>query len=118
MANMSEDALFKALLKNKPPQQPPKPPVAQNQNIPRKEVPGPYPAAQPAERERYQHEEPQPQIERITPVVKPVNLEPVVDSINRLNSSVNMIYGLMKNVIVPVLILTLVISIAIFIKSR
>ncbi|KPQ44766.1 MAG: hypothetical protein MPEBLZ_00652 [Candidatus Methanoperedens nitroreducens] len=114
MANMSEDALFKALLKNKPPQQPPKPPVAQS--VPRKEVPGPSPAAQPVE--RYQHEEPQPQIERITPVAKPVNLEPVVDSINRLNSSVNIIYGLMKNVIVPVLILTLVISIAIFIKSR
>ncbi|VVB54989.1 Uncharacterised protein [uncultured archaeon] len=112
MANMSEDALFKALLKNKPPQQPPKPPVAQS--IPRREVPGSYPASQPAE--RYQHEE--PQIEKITPVVKPVNLEPVVDSINRLNSSVNMIYGLTKNVIVPVLILTLVISIAVFIKSR
>ena len=54
MANMSEDALFKALLKNKPPQQPPKPPVAQS--IPRREVPGPSPAAQPVE--RYQHEEP------------------------------------------------------------
>ncbi|MFZ3166548.1 MAG: hypothetical protein WA130_02955 [Candidatus Methanoperedens sp.] len=113
MANMSEDALFKALLKNKPPQQPPKPPVAQS--IPRREVPGPSPAAQPVE--RYQHEEPQIET-KITPVVKPVNLEPVVDSINRLNSSVNMIYGLTKNVIVPVLILTLVISIAVFIKSR
>ena len=112
MANMSEDALFKALLKNKPPQQQPKPAVAQN--IPRKEVPGPFSAAQPVE--RYQHEE--PQIEKITPVVKPINLEPVVDSINRLNSSVNLIYGLTKNIIVPVLILTLVITIAIFVKSR
>ena len=113
MANMSEDALFKALLKNKPPQQPPKPPVAQS--IPRKEVPRPSPAEQPVE--RYQHEEP-PAETKITPVVKPINLEPVVDSINRLNSSVNMIYGLMKNIIVPVLILTLVISIAIFVNSK
>jgi len=113
MANMSEDALFKALLKNKPPQQPPKPPVAQS--VPRKEVPVPSPAAQPVE--RYQHEEPLIET-KITPVAKAVNLEPVVDSINRLNSSVNMIYGLTKNVIVPVLILTLVISIAVFIKSR
>ena len=113
MANMSEDALFKALLKNKPPQQPPKPPVVQS--IPGKEVPRPSPGAQTVE--RYQHEEP-PIETKITPVVKPVNLEPVVDSINHLNSSVNMIYGLMKNVIVPVLILTLVISIAILINSK
>ena len=113
MANMSEDALFKALLKNKPPQQPPKPPVAQS--IPRKEVPRPSPAAQPVERQQYE----EPPVEtKVTPVAKPANLEPVVDSINRLNSSVNMIYGLMKNVIVPVLILTLVISIAILIKSK
>lgn len=112
MANMSEDALFKALLKNKPPQQPPKPPVAQS--IPGREVPGPSAAAQPVE--RYQHEE--PQVEKITPVVKPVNLEPVVDSINRLNSSVNMIYRVVKNIIVPVLILSLVITIAILVKSK
>ena len=114
MATMSEDALFKALLKNKPPQQPPKPTVAQS--IPKKEAPRPSPAAQPVE--RYQFEEPQIETKIAPVVVKPVNLEPVVDSINRLNSSVNMIYGLMKNVIVPVLILTLVISIAIFVNSK
>lgn len=112
MANMSEDALFKALLKSKPQQQPPKPPVAQN--VPRKEVPRPVPVAQPAE--RYETESP---VEtKITPVAKPVNLEPVVDSINRLNSSVNMIYGIAKNIITPILILILVISIGILIKSK
>ena len=113
MANMSEDALFKALLKNKPPQQPPKPPVVAKYS--RKRGAKTISCAQPVE--RYQLEEP-PIETKITPVVKPVNLEPVVDSINRLNSSVNMIYGLMKNVIVPVLILTLVISIAILINSK
>ncbi|PWB51337.1 MAG: hypothetical protein C3F06_11025 [Candidatus Methanoperedenaceae archaeon] len=112
MANMSEDALFKALLKNKPPQQPPKPMVAQS--IPRKEIPRPA-AAPPVE--RYQVEE--PRIEpKIAPVVQPVNLEPVVDSINRLNSSINMIQGIMKNIITPILILILVVSIGILIQSK
>ena len=112
MANMSEDALFKALLKNKPPQQPPKSQVVQN--IPRKDIPKAFPVAPPVE---YKVEEP-PIETKIIPVVKTVDLEPVTDSINRLNSSANMIYGLMKNVIVPVLILTLVISIAILIRIK
>ena len=113
MANMTEDALFKALLKNKPQQQPPKPPVAQS--VPRKEVPRPVPAAQPVE--RYEIEE-RPVETKITPAAKPMNLEPVVDSINRLNSSVNMINGMIKNIIAPILILILVISIGILIKSK
>jgi hypothetical protein len=113
MANMSEDALFKALLKNKPQQQPPKPPVAQS--VPRKEVPRPVPAVQPVE--RYETEEHTVEA-KINPVAKPVNLEPVVDSINRLNSNVNMIYGMMKNIITPILILILVVSIGILIKSK
>lgn len=113
MANMSEDALFKALLKNKPPQQPPKPPVVQNE--PKKEVPRPVPVAQHVEKSEIQEE----LIEkRLPPPVKPLDLEPVVDSINRLNSSVNMIYGIMKNIMVPVLVLILVISIAILVKSK
>jgi len=111
MANMSEDALFKALLKNKPPQQPPKPMVAQS--IPRKEVPGPA-AAPPVE--RYQEE---PVIEpKIIPVVQPVNLEPVVDSINRLNSSINMIQGMVKTIITPILILILIVSIGILVQGK
>jgi hypothetical protein len=111
MANMSEDALFKALLKNKPPQQPPKPAVAQS--VPRKEVP--KPAAPPVE--RYQVEE--PVIEpKVIPVVKPVNLEPVVDSINRLNSSIIMIHGMMKTIVTPILILILIVSIGILIQTK
>jgi len=112
MANMSEDALFKALLKNKPPQQPPKPMVAQS--IPRTEIPRPA-AAPPVE--RYQVEE--PSIEpKIIPVVQPVNLEPVVDSINRLNSSINMIHGMMKNIITPILILVLIVSVGLLIQGK
>jgi hypothetical protein len=113
MATMSEDALFKALLKNKPPQQQPKPAAAQN--IPVRDAPRPSPAAQPVE--RYQIEEPQIET-KTTPVVKPMDLEPVVDSIDRLNSSVNMIYGLVKNIIAPVFILILVTSIAMLIRTK
>jgi hypothetical protein len=110
MANMSEDALFKALLKNKPPQQPPKPIAAQS--VPRKEVPRPAPPV-----ERYQVEE--PVIEpKIIPVVQPVNLEPVVDSINRLNSSISMIHGMMKNIVTPILILILIVSIGILVQTK
>jgi len=111
MANMSEDALFKALLKNKPPQQPPKP-VAQS--IPLKEIPRPA-AAPPVE--RYQVAEP-PIEPKITPVVQPVNLEPVVDSINRLNSSINMIQGMVKTIITPILILILIVSIGILVQGK
>ncbi len=111
MANMSEDALFKALLKNKPPQQPPKPAVAQS--VPRKEVP--KPAAPPVE--RYQVEE--PVIEpKVIPVEKPVNLEPVVDSINRLNSNISMIHGMMKTIVTPILILILIVSIGILLQTK
>ncbi len=113
MANMSEDALFKAILKNKPPQQPTKPPVAQDE--PKKEVPRPVPVAQHVE--KYEIQE-QPVEKKLPPSVKPLDLGPVVDSINRLNSGVNMIYGIMKNVMVPVLVLILVISIAILVKSK
>ena len=113
MANMSEDALFKALLKNKPPQQPPKPPVVQNE--PKKEVPRSVPVAQQIEKSEIQEE---PIVKKLPPPVKPLGIEPVIDSIDRLNSSINMIYGIMKNVMVPVLVLILVISIAILVKSK
>ena len=112
MANMSEDALFKALLKNKPPQQP-KPAAAQS--VPGKEAPRPSPSPQPVE--KYQVEELRVET-KMTPVVKQVDPEHVVDSIDRLNASVNMIYGLMKNIVVPVLILTLVTSIVLLIKTK
>lgn len=99
---MSEDALFKALLKNKPQQQVPV----------RKEVQKPAPAAQPAE----SYEEKEPVIE--TPPVKPLETELVAESLKNLTSSVNMMYGLIKTVIVPVLVLILIVGIAILVKAK
>ena len=102
MANsMSEDALFKALLKNKPQQQVPV----------RKEVQKPAHEAQPAE----SYEEKEPVIE--TPPVKPLEIERVEESLKNLTSSVNMMYGLIKTVIVPVLVLILIVGIAILVRT-
>lgn len=111
MANtMSEDALFKALLKNKPPQkQTPKPPAPQPAPI--KETF--KAAAPPAEI----HEMETPVIET-RPVKSSHDTDQVVESIKNLTSSVNMMYGLMKTVITPVLVLILVIGIAILVKGR
>jgi hypothetical protein len=111
MANtMSEDALFKALLKNKPPQkQTPKPPAAP-QPAPIKET---FKAsAPPAEI----HEMETPVIET-RPVKSSHDTDQVVESIKNLTSSVNMMYGLMKTVITPVLVLILIIGIAILVKG-
>jgi hypothetical protein len=110
MANtMSEDALFKALLKNKPPQkQTPKPPAAP-QPAPIKET---FKAAAP---QVEIHEMETPVIE--TQPVKSHDTDQVVESIKNLTSSVNMMYGLMKTVITPVLVLILIIGIAILVKK-
>lgn len=112
MANsMSEDALFKTLLKNKPQQQPPQQPQRRPaaQTVPARETFRTAPAPQPAE--SYEKEE-----NTATPPVKPVQADFVVESINNLNSSVNLMYGLIKTVIAPVLVLILIIGIAILVK--
>ncbi len=97
---MSEDQLFKALLKKKPEAQVPV----------KKEPPRPVPAAKPVE----VYEEKQPVIE--TPPVKPLETGPIVEEIKNLTSSVNMMYGLIKTVIVPVLVLVLIVGIALLLK--
>lgn len=102
----SEDALFKALLKNKPPQQPPKPPAAPVQ---KRELAGPV-----SPRVEVRTE---PVIERIIPPPK-IDLDPVVDSINRLNSTLNQIHVTIKSTIVPILALFLVVAIGILILSK
>ncbi len=109
-SSMSEDQLFKALLKKKPEVQ--KPQVAQMAQIPaRKEAFKAVPAAQPVEVK--------PVIEAaITPPVKPMETELVVESIKNLNASVNLMYGLIKTVIVPVLVLILIVGIAILVKAK
>jgi hypothetical protein len=101
----SEDALFKALLKNKPPQQPLKPMAVPVKN----EFPRPVPPPVEAR--------PEPVIERIIPPPK-IDLEPVIDSIIRLNSTMNQIYGTIKTIIIPILALILVVAIGILIQSK
>jgi hypothetical protein len=102
----SEDALFKAILKNKP-QQPLKPmavPV-------KKELSRPVPP--PVE------ERPEPVIEKIIPPPPPkIDLEPVTESINRLNFTLNQIHGTIKTIIVPILALILIVAIGILILSK
>jgi hypothetical protein len=111
MANMSEDALFKALLKNKPPQ---------------KQIPKPPAAPQPAPvKETFKAAAPPAEIHEVeTPVIetRPVkssshDTEQVVESIKNLTSSVTMMYGLIKTVITPVLVLILIIGVAILVKK-
>ncbi len=116
MANMSEDALFKAILKNKPGQVPSKPESRPVQVPPKPQVATPKKESPPQPVEKYVMEE--PPVEKKNPPVAKLDLEPVVASINNLNSSVNMVYGIMKTVIAPLLILILVISIAMLVRIR
>ncbi|MDP2840788.1 MAG: hypothetical protein Q8O17_00745 [Candidatus Methanoperedens sp.] len=139
---MDEDAMFKALLKNKPQ---PKQTVSKNINeVPAQPARPPATAARGSEDAMFKallHNRPPapvpkqqakvepvhmaPQAARvqqepvvITQVSPPpvVKLEPVVDSINNLTASVNQIHGLMKTIVVPVMILILLVGIGILIK--
>jgi len=100
-AKGSEDAMFKALLHNKPP------------------------APVPKQQAKVESVQTAPQVMRLQPEpvvitqVSPppvIKLEPVVDSINNLTASVNLIHGLMKTIVVPVMILILLVGIGILIK--
>jgi len=137
---MDEDAMFKALLNNKPkqtvsknvnqvPLQPPRPPAtaargsedamfkALLHNKPPAQVP-----RQQAKVEPVQTAPPVARVQQepvvITQVSPPpvIKFEPVVDSINNLTASVNQIHGLMKTIVVPVMILILLVGIGILIK--
>ena len=100
-ARGSEDAMFKALLHNKPPAPVPK----QQAKV--------EPVQTAPQDMRVQQE---PVV--ITQVSPPpvIKLEPIVDSINNLTASVNQIHGLMKTIVMPVMILTLLVGIGILIK--
>ena len=114
MSNMSEDALFKALLKNKPPQTAQKPQVPVKKEV----VKPPAPKVEVYEKEAV-YEKPAPVVEtRITPTVPPLQNDQVLDSIKNLNASVNMVHGLMKTVLLPVLVLILIIGVAILAKMK
>jgi hypothetical protein len=145
--SMDEDAMFKALLKNKPqpkqaaakeikevPVQPARLPATAARgsedamyktllyNRPPASAPKPPVRVEPG----YEPIEPAPQTPMVqqepvvmTQVSPPpaVKLEPVVDSIDNLTASVNQIHGLMKTIVLPVLILILIAGIGILIKT-
>ncbi len=141
---MDEDAMFKALLKNKPqPKQPAAREIKEETARPQARPPAtaakgsedamfkallhnrpPSPAQKPQARNEPLQQAPQAAPLRQEPVVitQPVppviKLDPVVDSINNLTASVNQVHGLMKTVVVPVIILILLIGIGILIKIQ
>jgi hypothetical protein len=134
---MDEDAMFKALLKNKPQ---PKQPAAREirDETVRPPVRPPASAARGSEDAMYKallHSKPpapKPQV-RVEPVqhapqVQPVEIihaspppvetmEPVVDSINDLTASVNQMQSLIKTTVLPVIILILIVGIGILVKT-
>lgn len=128
MANLSEDAMFKALLKNKPPQNAQTAqktqvaakketlqtvPAAQKINAPIREkaLENPPPAA-PVD--TYKNENPGTQSQDI----KPAQNDIILESIKNLTASVNTMQGLMKTVIVPVLALILIVGVGIIILIK
>ncbi|NJD76731.1 MAG: hypothetical protein FIB08_06505 [Candidatus Methanoperedens sp.] len=144
MSSVSEDAMFKALLKNKPE---PKPQVVQKTEVQvrRENTPKPgsedamykallnRPQKQVIQKPQVKESAPvaqviaapaEPKIEvpvietRVAQGMKPAETEAIVESIKALNASVNMVHGLLKTVIVPVLVLMLLIGIALLIKAK
>ncbi len=97
-SSMNEDELFKTLSKNKPAAY-----VPIKKEIPR------VPLSQTPVYDK-PHAEP-----AASPEVK-IDSEAIVGAIKNLNASVNMTYGLIKTVIVPVLVFILIIGIALLVK--
>ena len=98
--SMDEDAMFKALLKNKPQQKAaPKIPVE-----PVKIVQAPRPVLEVEE-------------QVVEPKLIPVQTSASPESMDKLTASVNMVYGLMRTTVI-VLVLMLVVGIAILIKVQ
>ncbi len=146
---MDEDAMFKALLKNKPqPKQIPQAPAAV------KEVKETFPPAPPARQPSYPSKGSEDAMYKallhsrpLAPVQKPparvelkpepvaaapvhhepvvvtqvsphqeVDLGPVVSSIKDLTASVNQVHSLLKTFVVPIVVLTLLVALAIIVK--
>ncbi len=135
---MDEDAMFKALLKNKPApkqpaneikQEPVRPPAARPPAAKGSEdamyrallhskptVPKPQVKAEPVQSQAAPVKQEPVVIAQPTPPPE-VNFEPVVDSINDLKASVNQINNLMKTMVLPVLVLILIVGVVILIKA-
>lgn len=137
---MDEDAMFKALLNNKPkqtvskninevPLRPARPPAtaargsedAMFKALLHNRPPAPVPKQQ-AKVEPAQTAPQAARVQQEPVVIKQVSpppvvkLEPVVDSINNLTAIMNQIHGLIKTIVVPVMILILLVGIGILIK--
>jgi tetrahydromethanopterin S-methyltransferase subunit B len=133
--SMNEDAMFKALLKNKP-QQPKtshtpianevqsvvaKPSFSKNseetqtlQKIQARQDPIRAPAPEPV----HKIEERVTQVsEEVTPTINPIQNTDASESIKKLASSMNIAYGLLKTAVI-VLVLILIVGIAILIKLK
>ncbi len=102
----SEDAMYNVLLKNKP---------QQTQTLQKTQArPEPVRAPEPV----IKIEEPVVQDSvAVTPIIDPVQNTYSSESIEKLASSVNMVYGLMKTGVI-VLVLILVVGIAVLIKLQ
>ncbi len=137
---MDEDAMFKALLNNKPkqtiskntnevPAQPPRPPATAARGSEdamfKALLNNRQPAPVPKQQAKVEPAHTTPQIARVEqePVAitqanppQVVKMEPVVDSINNLTATVNQNNSLMKTIVVPVMILLLLVGVGILIK--
>ncbi len=144
---MDENAMFKALLKNKPQ---PKPVANEIKQAPAQPARPPSYASKGSEDAMFKallHNRPVPPAQkpqvRIEPRPEPMQsaphaahvqqepveiaqaspppvmtLEPVVDSINNLTASVNQLQSLMKTTVLPVIILILLVGIGILVKMQ
>ncbi len=97
----SEDAMFKALLHNRPPA-PVQKPLARVE-----------PRPEPVQAAPVYHE---PVVVTQVSPVQEVDLGPVVDSIKDLTSSVNQVHSFLKTFVVPIVVLTLLVTLAIIVK--
>ncbi|HEY9246826.1 MAG TPA: hypothetical protein VIO11_08275 [Candidatus Methanoperedens sp.] len=102
----SEDAMFKVLLRNKPQQQ-------MSQAVVKESIPAPQTPPQPGIQEPEM-----PVLEtKSAQNVDPAQMDEVIQSINSLTASVNIIQGLVRTLIVPLLVLILIVGAAILIRG-
>ncbi len=136
---MDEDAMFKALLKNKPQQKQPvagagerkeetakppeRPPAIKGSEDAmyrallhnRPQAPKPLVKSEPVQPAQTAQVQQEPiQIEQAP---REIDLKPVLDAINDLTASANQIQNLLKTMVLPVLVLILIVGIVILIKA-
>ncbi len=143
---MDEDAMFKALLKNKPaPKQSEANEIKQAQPVKQQSSRPPAKGSEDAMFKALLHNKPAPAVQKpqvkvesgpepmqqqtanlkpepvvITQVSPPpvITIEPVVDSINNLAANVNQLQSLLKTTVLPIIILILLVGIGILVKIQ